>query len=141
MVTDAVTSVLAIFALLAGLWAGWVWLDPVMGIVGALIIGWWSRGLLADSARVLLDREMDAPVVGQLREAIQSDGDAEIADLHVWRVGRASYAAVVCIVAHDPLTPGAYRRRVEGLPSLVHVSIEVNRCEDGKCREAVDRRR
>lgn len=133
VVTDALTSVLAIVALLAGLYLGWQWMDPAMGIVGAVVILWWSRGLLRDSARVLLDREMDSPVVRQLRESIESDGDAEIADLHVWRVGRSSYAAVVCVVAHAPLTPDAYRARVAGLPSLVHVSVEVNRCEHRRC--------
>ena len=133
VLTDAFTSVLAIVALAAGLWAGWVWLDPVMGIVGALVIAWWSKGLLADSARVLLDREMDAPLVGQIRKAIESDGDAEIADLHVWRVGRASHAAILTVVAHEPLTPAAYRERLRGIATLMHVSVEVNRCPHGDC--------
>ncbi|MGE5097930.1 MAG: CDF family Co(II)/Ni(II) efflux transporter DmeF [Betaproteobacteria bacterium] len=128
VLADAFTSVLAIGALAAGLWGGWRWMDPLMGIVGAAVIAWWSKGLIADSARVLLDREMDSPIVGRIREAVQCDGDAEIADLHVWRVGRASYAAVMCIVAERPLTPSAYRDRVAGIDSLVHVSVEVNRC-------------
>lgn len=133
VVTDAFTSVLAIVALAAGLWAGWAWMDPAMGIVGAAVIVWWSKGLIADSARVLLDREMDAPVVDELRRAIESDGDAEIADLHVWRVGRKCHAAVVTVVARDPLTPDAYRARVAGIASLAHVSVEVNRCPHGDC--------
>lgn len=134
VVSDALTSVLAIVALAAGLWGGWTWLDPAMGIVGAAMIGWWTRALLADAARVLLDREMDAPVVAKLRHAIESDGDAEISDLHVWRVGRECYAAVVTIVAHQPLSPEAYRARVSAIPSLGHVSVEVNRCpEHQKC--------
>lgn len=133
VLADAFTSVLAIAALAAGLWLGWSWMDPVMGIVGAGVILWWSKGLLGDSARVLLDREMDAPVVGRIREAIQSDRDAQIADLHVWRVGRASYAAVITVVADQPLTPAAYRERVASIPSLVHVSVEVNRCPQGDC--------
>ena len=128
VMADAFTSVLAIAALAAGLWGGWRWLDPAMGIVGAIVIAWWSRGLLTDSARVLLDREMDSPIVARIRAAVQTDGDAEIADLHVWRVGRASYAAVMCIVAEHPLTPAAYRERVAGIESLAHVSVEVNRC-------------
>jgi cation diffusion facilitator family transporter len=133
VLTDALTSVLAIVALAAGLWWGWAWMDPAMGIVGAAVIAWWAKGLIGDSARVLLDREMDAPVVQQVRDAIQSDGDAEIADLHVWRVGRSSYAAVVCIVAHQPLSPDAYRERVSGIRSLAHVSVEVNRCAHDDC--------
>jgi Co/Zn/Cd efflux system component len=82
---------------------------------------------------VLLDREMDAPVVARIRGAIESDNDAEIADLHVWRVGRASYAAVMTVVAHQPLTPAAYRERLEHIDSLVHVSVEVNRCAHEDC--------
>lgn len=133
VITDALTSVLAIVALAAGLWGGWSWLDPAMGIVGAVVIVWWGKGLITQSARVLLDREMDSPVVSQVREAIQTDGDAEIADLHVWRVGRASYAAVVTVVAHEPLTPAAYRARLAGISALAHVSVEVNRCAHRDC--------
>jgi len=134
VITDALTSVLAIVALAAGWLWGWSWLDPAMGIVGAAVIAWWARGLLRDSARVLLDREMDSPLVPHIRKAIQSDGDAEICDLHVWRVGRASYAAVVSIVAERPLAPEAYRARMAGLTQLVHVSVEVNRCaHHGDC--------
>lgn len=133
VLADAVTSVLAIVALAAGLWLGWMWLDPVMGLVGAGLIAWWAKGLLADSARVLLDREMEEPLVGRIRAAIESDGDAEIADLHVWRVGRASHAAVLTVVAHDPLAPDAYRARLGSIASLMHVSVEVNRCTDKDC--------
>ena len=133
VVADAFTSVLAIVALAAGLWLGWSWLDPVMGLVGAAVILWWAKGLIADSARVLLDREMDSPVVQQIKQAIESDGDTEIADLHVWRVGRASHAAVVTVVADNPQPPDAYRSRLSGIVSLMHVSVEVNRCPHGDC--------
>ncbi len=101
---------------------------------GAGLIAWWVRGLIAESARVLLDREMDAPVVHALQEAIESDGDSQVADLHVWRVGRACHAAVVTVVARDPKSPDAYRMRLAGIPSLVHVSVEVNRCPHDHCR-------
>lgn len=130
---DAFTSVLAIAALVAGMLAGWNWLDPVMGLVGAAVIAWWSKGLLAQSARVLLDREMDSPVAAQVRLAIESDGDAEIADLHLWRVGRARHACILTIVAKEPLTPDGYRRRLSGIATLAHVSIEVNRCPHLRC--------
>ena len=133
VLADAFTSVLAIAALAAGLWLGWSWMDPLMGIVGAGVILWWAKGLIADSARVLLDREMDSPVVQEIRKAIESDGDAEIADLHVWRVGRASHAAVVTVVAEKPLPPDAYRSRLATISSLMHVSVEVNRCPHGDC--------
>jgi Co/Zn/Cd efflux system component len=76
---------------------------------------------------------MDAPLVSRIREAIENDGDAEIADLHVWRVGRASHAAVLTVVAHNPLTPAAYRDRLCEIASLMHVSVEVNRCAHQDC--------
>jgi cation diffusion facilitator family transporter len=133
VLADAFTSVLAIAALAAGLWLGWSWLDPVMGLVGAGVILWWSKGLLGDSARVLLDREMEEPLVTQIRRAVEIDGDAEIADLHVWRVGRASHAAVLTVVADDPRTPEEYRARLKSIASLMHVSVEVNKCPDGDC--------
>jgi cation diffusion facilitator family transporter len=133
VLTDAFTSVLAIIALAAGLWGGWGWLDPAMGLVGAAVIAWWAVGLVGESARVLLDREMDAPVVAEIRSAIQSDGDAEISDLHVWRVGRDSYAAVITVVADQPLTPADYRARTAAIATLAHVSVEVNRCPHGDC--------
>ena len=133
VITDAFTSLLAIIALAAGWLGGWTWLDPLMGIVGAVVIAWWAKGLLADSARVLLDREMDSPLVGRIRSAVQSDGDAEICDLHLWRVGRESYAAVVSVVAERPATPAAYRERMAGIQGLVHVSVEVNPCQHRDC--------
>ncbi len=133
VLTDAITSVLAIVALAAGMIAGWAWLDPVMGLVGAGVIAWWAKGLLSQSARVLLDREMDTPVAAAVREAIECDGDAEIADLHVWRVGRARHACIVAIVAREPLTPDDYRERLAGIASLAHVSVEVNRCPHERC--------
>jgi len=133
VLADALTSVFAIAALAAGFWGGWTWLDPVMGLVGGVVIAAWSKRLIADSARVLLDREMDAPVVGRIREAIETDDDAEVADLHVWRVGRASYAVVVSVVAHAPRSPAEYRDRLDGIESLAHVSVEVNRCEHQRC--------
>ena len=133
VLADAFTSVLAIAALLAGYMLGWAWMDPLMGLVGAGVIGWWCRGLIADSARVLLDREMDAPVVTRIRQAVETDGDAQIADLHVWRVGRDCHAAVIMLVAQEPRSPDEYRRRLAAIPSLVHVSVEVNRCPHDHC--------
>jgi len=133
VIADAFTSVLAIAALAAGMVAGWAWLDPAMGIVGAVVIAWWSKGLLVQSSRVLLDREMDSPVAGEVKLAIESDGDAEIADLHLWRVGRDRYACIVSVVARTPLTPDDYRGRLAGIATLAHVSIEVNRCPHDRC--------
>lgn len=128
VLADALTSVFAIVALSAALWLGWTWLDPLVGIAGAVVIGVWAWGLMRESSNVLLDREMDHPVTQEVRDAIESDGDAKVADLHVWRVGRGSYAVEVCVVADKPLTPAAYRERLKQHEELVHVSVEVNRC-------------
>ncbi len=128
VLADALTSILAIVALAGGMLAGWSWLDPAMGLVGAAVILWWAKGLLAQSARVLLDREMDAPVVEQVRAAIECDGDAQVADLHVWRVGRGRFACALCLVADRPLATGHYRERLGAIPAIAHVTIEVNAC-------------
>jgi cation diffusion facilitator family transporter len=127
VLADAFTSVLAIVALGAALWLGWWWLDPLVGVLGAVVIGVWATGLLRQTAAVLLDREMDHPLTMQIRQAIESDADARVADLHVWRVGRKHHAAIVCVVAAEPLSPADYRARLAGYTSLVHVSVEVNR--------------
>jgi cation diffusion facilitator family transporter len=129
VLADAATSVLAIAALLAG-WLGNVtWLDPVIGLVGAALIAWWSRGLLARTGKILLDREMDDPLAAQMRQRLEADGDARVADLHLWRVGDQRFAAHATVVADAPLDADAYRTRVADLPALTHVSIEVNRCQ------------
>jgi cation diffusion facilitator family transporter len=128
VLADALTSVFAIAALAAALWLGWAWLDPLVGVIGAVVIGVWAWGLMKQSAAVLLDREMDHPLTQEVREAIESDGDAKVADLHVWRVGREAFAAEVCIVADAPLSPSVYRERLKQHEELVHVAIEVNRC-------------
>jgi cation diffusion facilitator family transporter len=128
VLADALTSVLAIGALLGALWLGWWWLDPVVGVAGAIVIAVWSVGLLRQSSAVLLDREMDHPLAQEIREDIESDGDAKVADLHVWRVGRAQFAAIACVVADAPLAPSVYRARLARHEELVHLSLEVNRC-------------
>ena len=127
VLADALTSVLAIAALCAALWLGWWWLDPLVGVLGAGVIGVWAFGLLRETGAVLLDREMDHPLTAQIREAIESDADARVADLHLWRVGRQHHAVIVSVVAAVPLPPADYRARLAVYPSLVHVSVEVNR--------------
>ncbi|HEY2926973.1 CDF family Co(II)/Ni(II) efflux transporter DmeF [Piscinibacter sp.] len=128
VLADALTSVLAIAALSGALWLGWWWLDPLVGVLGAVVIGVWAIGLMRESAAVLLDREMDHPLTRRIREALEADGDAKVADLHVWRVGRNQFAAIVCIVADAPLAPSVYRERLTQHHELVHLSVEVNRC-------------
>ena len=131
VVTDAATSVLAIVALAGGWLFGWSWLDPVMGLVGAMLVATWARQLLADTGNVLLDREMDHPVVDEIREVVEANstaGQTRIADLHVWRVGRASYACALSLVTTDPqLTADAVRGWLSVHEEIVHSTIEVNR--------------
>jgi cation diffusion facilitator family transporter len=129
VLADAATSVLAIVALVAGRVWGADWLDPVMGIAGAVLVAVWARGLLKDTGRVLLDAEMDAPVVAEVREVIaQAPFPAAIADLHVWRVGRAQYACIVSLVTDSPdAQPEAVRRLLAVHEELVHVTVEINR--------------
>lgn len=132
VLADAATSVLAIAALVAGMVWGWSWLDPVMGLVGAVLVAVWARGLLQETGRVLLDCEMDHPVVDEIRQVIADQEDwpaVEISDLHVWRIGRRHYAGVITLVTHgDRPSPDEVRTELARHEELVHLSIEVNRC-------------
>ena len=132
VLADAATSVLAIAALFGGKLFGWNWLDPVMGLVGAVLVAVWAWGLLRDSASVLLDREMDRPVVQAVRDLLNeptNGGDIEIADLHIWRVGRDKYACIMVVITHrNDLTPNAIKAMLARLPELYHVTVEINVC-------------
>lgn len=125
VLADAFTSVLAIVALLGGSFYGWIWLDPLMGIVGALVIAQWSLGLLRASGAVLLDAVPDRSLAAKIGERIAADG-AEIADLHLWQVGPGHCCAIVSVVAASPKPPAAYKALLAGLPTLSHVTVEVN---------------
>ena len=125
VLADAATSVLAIIALVGGMLWGADWLDPLMGIVGAVLVAVWARGLLRDTGRVLLDAEMDAPLVAEIREVIAELPDAEIRDLHVWRVGQAQYAAVLSLRMAVPIPAQAIRERLAIHEELVHLTIEI----------------
>ena len=133
VIADAATSLLAIVALAGGWLYGWQWLDPAMGIVGAVLVAIWAKGLLAQTAKVLLDREMDHPVVDEIREVVEQDADprheTRIADLHVWRVGKSAYACALTVITHDEaLTPAEIRRRLAVHEEIVHSTIEIHRC-------------
>jgi cation diffusion facilitator family transporter len=128
VLADAMTSVLALAALGMGKWLGWYLLDPLVGLLGAGLIAWWARGLLARSATILLDREMDHPLANEVRTRMESDGDTRVADLHLWRVGADVFACAVTLVADLPRSADAYRERLRDLPSLAHVMVEINRC-------------
>ena len=132
VIADAATSVLAIVALAGGWFYGWSWLDPVMGIVGAALVAVWAKNLLAETGKVLLDREMDHPVVEEIREAVETGPDAgetRIADLHVWRVGKQCYACAVSLVTHDEaLTPRRVREQLAQHEEIVHATVEIQLC-------------
>lgn len=134
VIADAATSVLAIVALVGGLIYGWSWLDPVMGIVGALLVAVWAKGLIADTSKVLLDREMDHPVVEEIREVVETgadNADTRITDLHVWRVGKKVYSCALTVVTHDAsLTPDVIRKRLAVHEEIVHSTIEIHLCPE-----------
>ncbi len=128
VMADALTSVLAIVALLAAKYFGFVWMDSVAGIVGALLVARWSIGLLRSSSSVLLDRQGPETIRRQIQEGIEQDGDSKVADLHLWSVGPNVYAAIVSVVAHEAASPQAYKRRLPDNLGLAHVTVEVHQC-------------
>lgn len=134
VIADAATSVLAIIALCGGWVYGWNWLDPVMGVVGAILVGKWAHGLLVETGKVLLDREMDHPVVEEIRQAVeagQEAGATRITDLHVWRVGKGAYSCALSVLTHDPaLTPAKIRGQLAVHEEIVHTTIEIQLCPE-----------
>lgn len=128
VLADAATSVFAILALFGGKLWGAAWLDPVMGLVGAALVSVWAYGLVRDTGRVLIDAEMDRPVVAEVREVVaELPVAAEIVDLHVWRVGRNRYACILSLVVTDSLEPDSVRQALSVHEELVHVTVEINR--------------
>ncbi|MGY4398899.1 cation diffusion facilitator family transporter [Sphingomonas sp. UYAg733] len=123
VLADALTSIFAIVALLAGRYLGWVWLDPAMGVVGALVIARWSWGLLHDTAGILLDRT-DARLAAQLRTAIEAPGDVSIIDLHVWPLGSAAHAAIVTVASAGIIPVATIRDRAAIVGGIRHLTIE-----------------
>ena len=133
VVTDAATSVLAIAALAGGWLYGWAWLDPATGIVGAVLVALWAKNLIVQSGRVLLDREMDHPVVAEIRDVIAqlpAAGQTELTDLHVWRVGTGAYACALSLLTHnETLTPLDIRDALAVHEEIVHATVEIHRCD------------
>jgi cation diffusion facilitator family transporter len=128
VLADALTSVLALVALGGGMLFGWAFLDPLMGIVGAILVGRWAVGLARDSAGALLDAEDHGEVAAHIRRIVAALPDHEIADLHVWRIGPQSRACILSLVTHGPLPVEDYRARLTAIRSLDHVTIEINQC-------------
>jgi cation diffusion facilitator family transporter len=135
VLADALTSVFAVLALLAGKYLGQPWLDPFMGLVGATLVVRWSQGLLRSSARVLLDMRAPEAVETAIRTAIESEGDNLVSDLHVWSVGPGIHAAEIAIVSTRPLDPESCYKLLPGELGLVHVTFEIHRCAGAKVPE------
>lgn len=124
VLADALTSVLAIAALLAGRYLGWGWMDPVMGIVGAIVIARWSWALMRDTASILLDTT-DHHVAEEVRELVEAPGDARITDLHVWRIGPEAHAAIVSVVGRQGVDGDMIRARLTPVHELAHLTVEM----------------
>lgn len=127
VLADALTSVLAIVGLLVARFNGWLWIDPLMGIVGALIIATWSWRLIRESGAVLLDVVPDPDLAERVRERLEVGGD-RVSDLHLWRVGPGHCALIAAIVSDHPEPADAYKARLAPLRELSHSTIEVHRC-------------
>ena len=127
VLADALTSVLAIVALAAGLLYGARWLDPAVGLIGAAVILRWSWTLIRDTSSVLLDRVPDDALAKTIRGAVEGEGDARVTDLHLWQVGPGRFAAIVAIAAKDPADAALYKKRIGCDPRIVHITVEVAR--------------
>ena len=133
VIADTLTSILALVALFAGRFLGWAFLDPIMGIVGGLLITYWAFQLIRITGMILLDGGVDSAIRTKAKELIESDNESHVADLHLWRVGSKDMALVMSVVTGAKRPAEEYQSRLKALPDLVHVSIEVHPCEDPNC--------
>ena len=128
VLADAFTSVLAIGALVGGAWFGLGWLDPAVALLGAAVIAQWSFGMLRSTAKALVDATEDPALTQRIRDLVEADGDAKVADLHVWQVGAQAWCAALSVVADKPLSAVAYRERLAAVAQIKHVTVEVHGC-------------
>ncbi|MDE1900045.1 MAG: CDF family Co(II)/Ni(II) efflux transporter DmeF [Alphaproteobacteria bacterium] len=136
IVADAATSLLAIAGLGAGWAFGWVWMDAVMGMVGAAVIANWSYGLMRDAGRVLLDMVPRKELPQDIRRRLESAGDM-VTDLHIWQIGPGHYGAIISLLATAPQAPDAYKARLADMPALSHITIEVHARDAGNISETI----
>jgi cation diffusion facilitator family transporter len=129
VLADALTSVLAIVGLLAARFYGWVWIDPAVGIVGAIVIASWSIGLIRSASATLLDMVPDPSLASQVKARLEANDD-RVSDLHIWRLGPGHSALVVSVVSDHPQEPAAYKAPLKGLPGVSHVTVEVHACRE-----------
>ncbi|MDD1620023.1 MAG: CDF family Co(II)/Ni(II) efflux transporter DmeF [Methylococcaceae bacterium] len=133
VMADALTSVLAIVALLAAKYYGWNWLDSTMGFVGAAIILAWAWGLITETSPILLDQSVDEHYKQAIQDALEEDGECRVSDLHIWRLGPSHHAAIVVIVSQFPKPPNHYKALLASFVNLDHITVEVNRCVGDDC--------
>lgn len=126
VIADALTSLLAIVALLAGKFANLPWMDPLMGVLGALLVARWSWGLLQSTATILLDSEVTDGIQAVIRQRLEADGQTRLVDLHVWSLGSGKRAAIVSLTSPAPLDTRAYHAMIPASLGLDHVTIEVH---------------
>lgn len=132
VLADALTSVLAIFALLIGKYYGAIWMDPLMGIVGAILVARWSIGLLKSSSRILLDEQGAEDIQEAIRSSIEGQEENRIVDLHLWTVGPGVYSVILSIVSRSPQNPDHYRSLLPANIHLHHLSIEVHKYDEAQ---------
>jgi cation diffusion facilitator family transporter len=133
---DALTSLLAIFALLAAKYVGLAWADPAMGLVGGWFIVRWSVGLLRKTTEILLDRQGPAPIRKAIMNSIERDSENRVVDLHVWAVGPNVYTAVISLITATPRPPDHYKHMLPADIVLDHVTVEVHSAHDAHARNA-----
>ena len=136
VMADALTSVLAIIALLAGKYYNLNWLDAIMGLVGAVVILFWSWGLISATIPVLLDQSVDPEYKQGIQDTLEADGECRVSDLHVWRIAAEHHAAIVVVVTRFPKPPNFYKAKLANFVHLDHITVEVNGCVGDDCLAA-----
>lgn len=129
VIADALTSVLAIVALLCAKYFGLIWMDPLMGVVGGVLVFRWSLGLLRTTSHILLDKTGPEEIQRSIKENIEKDGDSKVADLHLWSVSPGTYGAIISVVACHPLEAEQYKKQLPADLGLVHITVEVSKCK------------
>ncbi len=133
VLSDALTSMLAISALLAAKWHGLLWLDPVTGWLGALVILAWGYGLMKDARPILLDESADDALLAEVIKTLESEDDNRVSDIHIWPLGTEAYGVIIALVTRHPKAPLHYKKLLDDYPKLHHVTIEVNGCLGDDC--------
>jgi cation diffusion facilitator family transporter len=134
VMADALTSVFAIVALLAGKYYGWIWLDSVMGFVGAIVILVWAWALIKETSPILLDQNIDEQYRQAIQDTLEEDGECRVVDMHLWRVSASHHAVIIGLVTQFPKSPSYYKILLNDFAHLDHITIEVNDCSESACK-------